>query len=264
MSPYSKRGQPGVRRLDDKFRGPTLWILAVGALVWSVWITGFTPDKMRTWSHAWTFVTEMFPPDWSVLPDVLRGMGETVAIAFLGTAVAFVLAFPISFITARNITPWWIGSPVRGLMTFMRSVPEWLWAVFFVLASDFGNPAGVLAIAAHNIGILTKLVGEVYEEAPAGQQEAMASTGAPRSTVIWYGILPWAVPGILSHTFFRFECNVRNAALLGIVGAGGIGRDLMLHRQLFQYNAMTVDVLGIVALVMLADWLGAAVRKQVS
>lgn len=248
----------------QKLRGPALWTGLLAALVASVWLTDFTPDKMRDWGHAGQFVREMFPPDWSVLPRVLKGMADTVAIAFLGTFISFVLAFPISFLTARNIGPRWLGTAIRGTMAFLRSVPEILWALIFVIATEFGDIPGVLALAAHNVGILNKLIGEVFESAPVGPLEAMASTGAGRPTVIWYGILPWAMPGVFSHTFFRFECNIRTATILGVVGAGGIGDLLMRHKALFNYNAMVVDTFGILALVVMADWLGAAVRKQVT
>lgn len=253
-----------MKRLNDRFRAPALWTLLLGGLIGSIWLTGLTPDRMQTWENAGQFIREMFPPDWSVLPDVVQGMGETVAIAFLGTFFAFVLAFPVAFMTARNIGPAWLGVPLRLLMAFLRSVPEILWAILFVVATEFGNIPGVLALTAHNVGILTKLIGEVFEEAPVGTQEAMAATGAPTPSVIWYGILPWAMPGVLTHTFFRFECNIRAAAILGVVGAGGIGTALMQHRQLLMYRAFPVDVLGILILVVAADWLGAAVRKQVS
>ncbi|HWI64178.1 MAG TPA: phosphonate ABC transporter, permease protein PhnE [Symbiobacteriaceae bacterium] len=253
-----------MRRLSDRYRAPALWTLLLGGLVGSVVVTGFTPEKMQTWEHAGEFIKGMFPPDWTILPQVIKGMGETVGIAFLGTFLAFLLAFPLAFFAARNIGPAWLGVPLRWAMAFLRSVPEVLWAILFVVATEFGNIPGVLALAAHNIGILTKLIGEVFEEAPVGTQEAIAATGTGRANVVWFGILPWAMPGILSHTFFRFECNIRSAAILGVVGAGGIGTLLMQHRQLYQYQMMTVDVLGIVALVVLADWLGAAVRKQVS
>lgn len=251
-----------MRRWDDSVRAPALWTLLVAAVVGSVWVTGFNPRV--TWGSAWIFIREMFPPDWSVLPTVLRAMGETVGIAFLGTFFAFLLAFPISFATARNLGRPTAGTALRMLMAALRSIPEIIWAIIFVIAIDFGNAAGIMALAAHNTGILTKLIGEVYEEAPPGPQEAMASTGSGRATAVWFGILPWATPTILSHTFFRFECNIRTAAILGVVGAGGIGHELMLHRQLYQYQAMSVDILGILLLVVASDWLGAAIRKQVS
>ncbi len=252
-----------MKRLNDRTRGPALWSLLAVAVVASVWITGFNLENL-TPEHAWEFIRGMFPPDWRVLNKVLWGMAETVAIAFLGTFFAFLLAFPLSFITARNIGAPWLGHGVRALMAFLRSIPEIIWALIFVLLLDFGNGAGVLALTAHNVGILTKLIGEVYEDAPVGPQEAMLSTGTGRATAVWYGILPWAMPSILSHSFFRFECNIRTATLLGIVNAGGIGTLLMHHRSLYLYNAMSVDILGILALVILADGLGALVRKQVS
>jgi phosphonate transport system permease protein len=253
-----------VPRLDTKLRGPALWSLLLVAVVWSGWVTGFTPSSVQTWGNAWQFIREMFPPDWRVLPTVMKAMAATVGIAFLGTFLAFVLAFPISFLTARNTGPRWLGVGIRWVMAFLRSVPEILWAIIFVIATEVGNVPGILALAAHNLGILTKLMGELYEEAPVGTQEAMLATGAGPGLRIWYGILPWAVPGILSHTFFRFECNIRTATILGVVGAGGIGRELMLHRQLYQYQALPIDVLGILVLVVASDWLGAAVRKQVN
>lgn len=253
-----------MRRLSDRYRAPTLWTLLLAGLVGSLLVTGFSPERMQTWSNAGEFIRGMFPPDWSVLPDVLRGMGETLGIAFLGTFLAFAFAFPLAFLTARNIGAGWLGAPLRLLMSLLRSVPEILWAIIFVVATEFGNIPGVLALSAHNIGILTKLIGEVFEEAPVGTQEAIAATGTGKANVVWFGILPWAMPGVLSHTFFRLECNIRSAAILGVVGAGGIGTLLMQHRQLYQYQRMTVDVIGIVVLVVFADWLGAAVRKQVS
>ncbi len=241
-----------------------LWLLLLAVVLASVWVTGFTPEKMQTWGNAWSFVQGMFPPDWSVLPDVLRAMGETIGIAVLGTVLALALAFPLSFLTARNIAPWWIGAPLRWLMAVLRSVPEILWALIFVVATEFGNVPGILALAAHNTGILAKLVGEIFEEAPVGLQEAIAATGANRSLVVWYGILPWALPGVLSQVFFRLECNIRTATILGMVNAGGIGYLLMAHRQLLQYDAMLVDTLGILTLVLLSEGMGALLRRRVT
>ena len=247
-----------------RYRGVVGWLFLAVAVGLSLKLTDFTPAKMQTWGNAVEFVRGMFPPDWSALPKVLKLMAETVAIAFLGTLFAFAGALPISFLTARNTGPKWVGAILRGLMSFLRSVPEILWAIIFVVATDFGDIPGIFALAVHNLGILTKLFGEVYESAPVGLQEAVASTGADRGTVLWYGILPWSMPAVFSHSFFRFECNIRTATLLGIVNAGGIGRELMIHHQLFNYQAMTVDILGIVVLVILADGLGSLVRRQVT
>lgn len=244
-------------------RGWTFTGVLTAAVVISIWVTGFNPS---TWdlTSARIFVLEMFPPDWSVLPGVLAKMAETVGIALLGTVLAFVLAFPFSLLAARGLVPGWLGAPVRGLMAVMRAIPEILWALLFLVATDLGNISGILALTAHNLGILAKLMAEVYESAPAGPQESVASTGAGRLTTIWHGILPWSAPHVLSHTFFRFECNIRTATVLGLVGAGGIGQLLMIHRALLQYDKMLVDTLGILALVLAADALGALLRRQVT
>lgn len=244
-------------------KGWTLSGVLAAAVVASVWVTGFNPT---TWDLASTreFLLGMFPPNWSVLPSVLAKMAETVGIALLGTVIAFLLAFPFSLLAARGLVPDWIGFPVRALMAVMRAIPEVLWALLFLVATDLGNISGIFALAAHNLGILAKLVAEVYEQAPEGPQESVASTGAGRLAVIWHGILPWAVPHVLSHAMFRFECNIRTATVLGLVGAGGIGQLLMIHRALLQYDKMIVDTLGILVLVLAADALGALLRKQVS
>lgn len=233
------------------------------ALVAGVWVTGFNPFIWDVASGR-SLVEGMFPPDWSVLPSVLAKMAETLGIAFLGTVLAFVLAFPFSLLAARGLVPDWAGGPVRALMALLRAVPEILWALFFLAATDLGNIAGIYALAVHNLGILSKLMAEVYETAPAGPQESVASTGAGRLTTIWHGILPWSAPHVLSHTFFRFECNIRTSTVLGVVGAGGIGQLLMIHRALLQYDKMLVDTLGVLVLVLAADALGAILRKQVS
>jgi phosphonate transport system permease protein len=250
-------------RLPERYRGHALWTLLLIVLVGSVWVTGFSLEALSLW-NVWIILGDMFPPDWSVLPSVLAAMAETIGIAFLGTFFAFLLAFPISFLTVRGLGPPVLGTFLRWLMAVMRSIPEILWAFLFVVAIDFGNVAGILALAAHNVGILSKLTAEVFEAAPLGPQEAIASTGSGKGHVLWFGVLPSALPAVLSHTFFRFECSIRTASLLGVVGAGGIGAELILHQKLFQYDAMLVDTLGIVALVILADWLGAYVRKQVT
>lgn len=229
----------------------------------SFWVTGFNPTR---WDLASTrsFLVGLFPPDWSVLPAVLAKMAETMGIAVLGTTLAFLLAFPLSFVAARNLATPWAGVPVRALAAVLRAIPEILWALLFLVATDLGNISGILALAAHNVGILVKLVAEVYESAPAGPPEMVASTGAGRAAIVWHGILPSALPHMLSHTFFRLECNIRTATILGLVGAGGVGQLLMIHRALLQYDKMLVDTLGILVLVLVADGVGTLLRRQVS
>ncbi|MFZ5817158.1 MAG: PhnE/PtxC family ABC transporter permease, partial [Bacillota bacterium] len=122
-------------------RGWTATGVLTAALVASVLVTGFNP---LSWDlpSAGVFVASLFPPDWSILPTVLAKMGETVGIAFLGTVLAFVLAFPFSLLAARNLTPAWIGEPVRWLMAILRAIPEFIWALLFIAAIGLGNVSG--------------------------------------------------------------------------------------------------------------------------
>lgn len=248
----------------ERYRALGFWTLLLAGAVASAWATGFGPAAFKDWRNMLRFVAGMFPPRWDLLPDVASAMGRTVAIAFLGTLLAFAFAFPVSFLTARNIGPRWLGAGLRGLLAFTRAVPEIIWALIFLVSFGFGDVAGIMALAVHNLGILGKLIGEAFEAAPSGPQEAVAASGAPHATVVWFGILPAAMPTILSHTFFRFECNIRTAAVLGVVGAGGIGKMLEIHKAMFQYDAMLIDTLGILALVLLADAVGALLRKAVT
>lgn len=240
-----------------------LALLLLAVTIASARATGFGPGAFRDWRNMVTFVRGMFPPRWDLLPDVLGAMGRTLAIAFLGTLIAFALAFPLSFLCARGIGPQGAGVAVRGFLAFLRAVPEIIWALVFLVSFGLGDVSGIMALAVHNLGILGKLIGETLEAAPLGPRQAVAATGASGASVVWFGILPWAMPTVLSHTLFRFECNIRTAAVLGVVGAGGIGKMLEVHKAMFQYDAMLVDTLGILALVLLADALGARLRRAV-
>lgn len=248
----------------ERYKALGFWTLLLVAAVASAWATGFGPGAFQDWRNMITFVRGMFPPRWDLLPDVLTAMGRTVAIAFLGTLLAFLVGFPLSFLAARNVGPRWAGAAVRAFLAGTRALPEVIWALVFLVAFGLGDVSGVIALAVHNLGILGKLIGETLEAAPPGPREAVAASGAPYASVVWFGILPWAQPTILSHTCFRFECNIRTATVLGVVGAGGIGKMLELHKAMFQYDAMLMDTLGILALVLLADALGARLRRAVT
>lgn len=239
------------------------WALVLAATLASGWVTGLNPATFE-FEYAAQFLRGMFPPAWQELPGVLQAMGETLAIAFLGTLLPLLLAFPLSFVAARNLGPRWVGAAVRLVFSLLRSVPEILWGLLFVVAIGLGSPAGVVALTAHNLGILGKLFAEALESAPRSAREAVAVTGAGPATVFLFGVLPPALPVLASHGFFRLECNIRAATLLGVVGAGGIGNKLMVHRALFAYDKLLVDTLGILALVLLADVVGALLRRQVT
>lgn len=240
------------------------------ALLFAAWLgyalydTGFRFSAFQDLSNIPGYIRQMFPPDLTIWRQVLKEMIRTLNIALVGTLMAFGLAVPTAFVAAANTAPApWLYHAVRATLSFARAVPEILWALIFVVAFDIGPLPGVLALAVHNWGILGKIIGEMIEAADIGPIEAVASTGARQGLVIWFGILPQILPNLVSYSLFRFECNIRTATVLGLVGAGGIGQMIMITFRLFNYQEIPLEVLGVLALVVSIDYLGARVRRLV-
>ncbi|ABR47529.1 phosphonate ABC transporter, inner membrane subunit [Alkaliphilus metalliredigens QYMF] len=242
-----------------------LWIGLLVVLIWSALGTNFNPLMFKDFGNTLHFLKRSFlNPDWSVLPLALSESVITVQIAIMGTAVAFLLAVPLSFLSAKNTSPHWsIYTTLRGMLSFLRSVPEIVFALIFVPTVSLGPFAGVLALSLHNVGVMGKLFSEIIESADIGPQEAMTSTGAKKNIVILYGILPQVIPHVLSNSFYRLEVSVRASLVLGLVGAGGVGQLLSIHFKMFQYNKVAVDCLVIMAMVIIIDYIGGIIRRRV-
>lgn len=248
------------------FTRKTLWIgIVVIAAVVVSW-EGVGIDLAR-WSKAanlFTFLArDWLPPDWSVLPEAIRQSLITLEIAFLSTFFALLVALPLSFLAASNVS----SRPVRGLirtvLSFLRAVPEIVFGLLFVVVVGLGPFPAVLAIFLHNVGVLGKLISELVEAADRAPQEALRAAGASRRFVALYAVLPQIVPNLLSQYFYRFEVAIRTSLILGIIGAGGIGQQLFMHFKIFKYAMVTVDVLVVMALVVAADALSAWVRRKI-
>jgi len=238
--------------------------IALAAAVAASWIgLGLDWSGWAAVSNIATFLrNDWLPPDWSVLREALRQSVVTVEIAFLSTFLALLVAMPLSFMAAGNVAAPWLRSVVRAFLSFLRSVPEIVFGLVFVVSVGLGPMAAVLAIWLHNIGVLGKLVSELVEAADPAPQEALRAAGASKSMVALYGILPQIAPNVVSQYFYRFEVAIRTSLILGFIGAGGIGQQLFLHFKIFKYAQVTVDVLVIMALVIGADALSAWVRRR--
>lgn len=205
----------------------------------------------------------LVPPDWSVTQLVLRSTIETLMIALAGTAVAVVVSLPLGFMAASNVAPPWIVQPVRLLLGLIRSLPLIVVALICVAAVGLGPFPGMLAIAFHSVGMLAKFYAEEFETADAGVVGAVAGTGATWLQTIRYGLFPQSVPQVVAFTVYRLEMNFRDAAVLGLVGAGGIGYYIQLYVRGFQYQKVAVLLLVIIAVVTLLDQLTFWVRRWV-
>ncbi len=189
---------------------------------------------------------------------------DSLHIATLGTVLAVVLAVPVGFLAARNVTP----SPVlnliaRTILVSTRSVNTLIWALFFVAVFGPGALAGTLAIAFHSIGFTGKLLGEALEESNRGSIEALEAAGAPLASQIVKGYWPQVKPSFWAIVLFRWDINVRESAVLGLVGAGGIGMVLDTAMNLFQWERVAMVLLAIFGVVIVAEFVTTQIRKRI-
>ena len=210
------------------------------------------------------FVSRMFPPNWGFMQRLWRPVFETVQLAIWGTLLAIVLALPLCFLAARNLTP----SPLvfhatRQVFNAARGINEIIFALIFVAAVGLGPFAGVLALSVHGAGMLGKFFAEAIEEADPGPVEALRATGARPLQVIVFAVLPQALPAWIAATLYRLEVNLRAATILGMVGAGGIGFELYSSLKLFQYEDTATCVIVILVMVMTADYISSRLRARI-
>ncbi len=210
-----------------------------------------------------TFTTFLFPPNTNVLPTVTKAMVETVQIAFVGTFVGLTLALPLSLLATRALFGPAVTTPVRVLLSVVRTVPSLLWASVFVVAFGLGPTAGALGIAAYTVGYLGKLLYEALDGVDREVVEAVSSSGGSRLQLARFAVLPEGTNAILSQMLFIFEYNVRSSTILGFVGAGGIGFYLLGYVQLLQYQNLLTALLVTLAVVLTIDQASAWLRARV-
>lgn len=241
--------------------------LAFGLLLYiSVVQTGFRLDDL--WGSTVDFVLffgNFFPPDLRALPQIGPPLLETLQMAWLGTVFGVILGAPWVFWSSRNTTPntvlMWFS---RTFMTVLRSVPDLVYAAVLVAVLALGPLPGVAAITIFTLSILAKLGSEYVEAVDPGPLEALRATGAGGTQVIVYGVVPQVAASMVSYILYIFEVNVRASAVLGFVGAGGLGQLLNLYTSLFQYRRLTVLLLVTFVVVALIDAVSAWVRSRLT
>jgi len=207
----------------------------------------FTLD---TGQRAWTDIGEWF---WG-WRKWLKMLGETLLISYVGTLTGAVFAFALNFFAAENTSPApWLRFVVRRLLEFARTVPGIVFALIFVIAFGLGPMAGVLAIAIHSTGALGKLFSEIVENADMKPAEGIRSTGASWLSCMRFAIVPQVTAGYASYALLRFEINVREASVMGFVGAGGIGQELVVAIRKFYYSDVSAILLTIIVTVFIID-----------
>ncbi len=210
---------------------------------------------------AWRFIDF----DLSILPSLWDATLETVLMATLATLLGALMAIPVAWLGAGNISPLGRATYLFGrvLMTLSRSVHEVVWGLVFVAAVGLGALAGVLAMAVRSIGFISKTVAEAIEDVNPGPVEAMRAVGANRFQVLMFGIVPQILPVVIGNVIFEWDVNIRRSTIMGLVGAGGLG--LALHRQMASYNygGIATVIFVILVLIVFGEVFSAWARKRV-
>lgn len=210
-------------------------------------------------------VSRMFPPSWSYANRLWSALWDTINIATLGTLLAIVVSVPIAFLAARNTTPHpVIRSVALLIIVFSRSVNALIWALLLVSVIGPGVLAGIIAIGLRSIGFISKLLYEAIEEINPRPIEALNATGASGAQVTSYGIVPQIMPSFAGTAVYRWDINIRESTIVGLVGAGGIGLQLDGAIASLQWSRVTIIFIMILVLVVISEWASAAVRKAIT
>ena len=209
------------------------------------------------------FIGRHFPVDWSVSGEMARACYETLSIAFLGTAISLPFSLVLGLLASTTLAPAPLAAGCKTTLAFVRSMPVILLALLFVSAVGLGPFPGVLAVAFHGTGMLGKLYADEFEALDGRVLEAIRGTGASWYSQVRFAVLPQTLPQLLSLGLFRFEMNIREATVIGIVGAGGIGYYIQLYARSFQYEKVATMVIAIVVMVLTIDAMTHLLRRRV-
>jgi phosphonate transport system permease protein len=209
------------------------------------------------------FLDQAFPPDPARLPSVLAALAETFQMAVAGTVFGIAGALPLAVLAARGLSPAAaVRVAARGLIALFRTIPDLVWGLIFVIAVGLGPFAGTLALAVDTIGYCGRFFAEAMEEADRGPQEALAALGAGRPGIVAAAVLPAALPGMIAASLFALEKATRGSVVLGLVGAGGIGMELKVAMDLFNYAEAATILLAVFVLVLAVEQASQALRRR--
>lgn len=244
------------------------WLICVALFVWC-W-------NLMTERTIWAFVYDAptaagdligraFPPRWSYMDVLWKPLWDTLSIATLGTLLGIIMAVPLAFLAAHNTTPSRLILRPFALLCIVasRSINALIWALLLVSILGPGLLAGILAIAFRSIGFIGKLLYEAIEETDQTQVEAITATGASQAQILNYAIVPQVLPTFYGISVFRWDINIRESAILGLVGAGGIGTQLEASLNVLAWPQVLMILIVILATVVVSEWVSAKVRHAI-
>jgi len=241
-------------------------IVALAVFAQTLYVVQARPQDLITGAHGMAdIISRSLPPAYDQFVPNLWPVLETIDLAIFGTVFGVLMAFPLAILAASNVTParpLYFGA--RALIGITRAVPDLVWALLFVTAVGLGPFPGALALAVHSVGMLGRLFAEVIEDMDMGPVEALTLTGAGRLQVFTHAVVPGVLPSLLGISLFRFDENLRSSLILGFVGAGGIGFQLLTSMNLFQYQTVSLLLIITFALVACAERVSAYLRSKVT
>ncbi|MGN8646280.1 phosphonate ABC transporter, permease protein PhnE [Gracilibacillus sp. HCP3S3_G5_1] len=252
-----------------RFSMPPVWSWIVMVVFLLFFITGVVHANIsftRIWegtANIGTFLARAFPPDMTRWDSILLAMLETFEIALVGTAFGVLISLPTALLISQNTTPHFLVSRVlRFIVSVMRTVPDLVWALIFVISVGLGSFAGILTIMVDTIAFCARFFSERIEEIEKGPVEAIHSTGSNRLGVYVASIIPIGFPSFVATSLYSVEKAIRSAVVLGLVGAGGIGIELSTSMSLMKYNEAFMIIIIIFIVVVSVEQLSALIRKK--
>ena len=244
-------------------------ILVVALLVWSSTTVGEVSVTKNGSSIAANIIKGIFSPNTEILFNLTKQsvpylLLETIAIAFLGTLVGAVFSLPIAFLASQKIMPMPIVVIVRLFVVAIRTIPSFVYGLMFIRVTGPGAFAGLMTLSVTSIGMLTKLFNETIDDIDTNILEAMEASGCNTFEKIRCGILPQLGSSLLSTLIFRFDMNLRDATILGLVGAGGIGAPLIFAMSAYRWNEVGSILIGLVVLILIVEYLSNRIRERLA
>ena len=248
----------------QRWIGTALWAVLTAFLIWNVFELDVDPARVaRGFARFSTVMARAFPPDFHRYKLIASGVLESVEMATLSTLLGVLIGIPVAVFAARTAVPLLVYLGGRSTITLGRTFHELIVAIIFVKAVGFGVFAGVLTLTLNSVGFFSKLLAEEIETIDRGQIEAIRATGASRMQVLIYGVLPQVLPRIVGLTVYQWDSHLRQSAIIGIVGAGGIGATLYNAFARYDFDFALAILIVIVAIVLVGEALSALARAAV-
>lgn len=264
-------------RIEQAYLGrPKRWYFGaiIGTIVLAlfIWSTAAVESHGETQNGAgiaWSILSGILHPDTNLLFNLTKQgvpylLVETICIAFLGTVVGAILAIPLAFVSAVNLTPRPIAFIGRMLIMAIRTIPSLIYGLMFIRVTGPGPFAGLLTMSLASIGMISKLYIEAIEDLDVHVLESLDAAGCSTWQKIRYGILPQLMPKFASTAIYRFDINLRDATVLGIVGAGGIGAPLIFAMSYYRWNEAGAVLAGLIVLVLVIEWISTKIRVRLA